>query len=152
MTTLTQTSGFDNWAVTMATKRCDFILLGVAIYYFICTQEYCTGYKYSEHSLYKVVDQAKESNINLMCSYVSIHVWCMLFLCACVVQGRFILHSLYLHTEINIYLYKLMKQFQDNQTLPLLHTAGTLHWMIEHWLTVLIRPLMLTKTFMYVSG
>lgn len=43
------------------------------------------------------------------------------FLCVLWFKGD----SVYLHTEINIYLYKLIKQCKDNPTLTHLHTAGT---------------------------
>lgn len=49
--------------------------------------------------------------------------------CAYVVVVQGIYNLSYLHAEINTYFskrfYKLIKQFQDTQALPLLHTTGT---------------------------
>lgn len=67
------------------------------------------------------------------------------FFCAHVVVVQGIYNLSYLHTEINTYFsksfYKLIKQFQDTQALPLLHTTGTWPWIIAHLKGVFVKQL-----------
>lgn len=78
------------------------------------------------------------------CFTWGMHILCDFF-CAYVVVVQGIYNLSYLHTEINTYFsksfYKLIKQFQDTQTLPLLHTTGTWPWIIAHLKGVFVKQL-----------
>ena len=50
------------------------------------------------HSLYKVIDQAKESNINLMYSYVSIRLVHVIFVRLCG-SREILFYILYIYTQ-----------------------------------------------------
>lgn len=148
----------DNRATSMTTSLClSFQLWWLAYsqtagHKTVATHFHITGFSYllyhmytdilhrlqilRAHSLYKVLAliKQKESNRNLMYSYVRDTCLVRCFLCVCVVQGSF---TFFIFTHRDKYIpYKLIKQFQDTQILPLLHTAGTWQWMIVHRLTV----------------
>lgn len=99
------------------------------------------------HNLYNPGSQSSKNN-NQHTPYVRLREGYMFgacFSCALVwFEGD--LHSLYLHTQINICSYTLIKQFQDTQSLPLFADSRYVTWTTAHCLTVFHKPSMVVQS------